>query len=107
MRFDTVVYFQQRTPGGYNAKTGNYEPCEIYEFKEYADVSNTSERTLNLVYGEIREGSLTVRVLRPVTTPFDRLRIGDKIYRVDSMRKLRTKQIFVISEVQGDAEIKD
>lgn len=31
--------------------------------------------------------------------PFDRIRVGNKTYGVDFSRKLRTKQIYVVSEV--------
>jgi hypothetical protein len=34
------------------------------------------------------------------TEPFDRIRIGEKFYKVDKVRQLRTKQTFIISEVQ-------
>lgn len=31
--------------------------------------------------------------------PFDRIRVGNKTYGVDFSRKLRTKQVYVASEV--------
>lgn len=100
MRFDTPVYFQRKVKGPYDATTGNYGPATTEEVKRYAAVTDTGTETLMLVYGELKQGSLTVRLQMPYTDPFDRIRIGDKHYRVDSARRLRTKHAFIVSEVQ-------
>nr|DAJ09308.1 MAG TPA: hypothetical protein [Caudoviricetes sp.]DAQ66546.1 MAG TPA: hypothetical protein [Caudoviricetes sp.]DAZ02743.1 MAG TPA: hypothetical protein [Caudoviricetes sp.]DAZ77738.1 MAG TPA: hypothetical protein [Caudoviricetes sp.] len=55
---------------------------------------------MNLVYGSIKQGSKTVRLQMHYKKPFDRIRIGNALYRVDFERKLRTKHVFVVSEVQ-------
>lgn len=102
MRFDTPVYFQHIKSGAYNANTGDYDPDSVVEEQRAASVTNTGANTLNLVYGEIKQGSLTVRLQAHYTEPFDRIRIGDKVYRVDMERRLRTKHTFVVSEVQGN-----
>ena len=100
MRFDTPIYFQRITPGKYNASTGNYGDDTPSETLRYASVTDTKEQTLLLVYGAIKEGSFTVRLQNHYEEPFDQIRIGKKIYKVDSSRKLRVKQTFVVSEVQ-------
>lgn len=100
MRFDTPVYFQRRTQGAYNPTTGDYAPFVVEEVKRYASVTNAGESALQLAYGELRQGSLTVRIAPPVLEEYDRIRIGDKVYRVDMMRRLRNFQTFVVSEVQ-------
>lgn len=100
MRFDTPVYFERKVKGAYDATTGNYGPATTEEAVRYASVNNTGTETLNIVYGEIKQGSLTVILQMPYTEPFDRIRIGDKYYRVDRERRLRTKQTFVVSGVQ-------
>lgn len=101
MRFDTPVYLQRIKPGEYDPNTGNYTPDTVTEVKQYASVTNTGVDTLNLVYGELRQGSFTVRLQNHYTEPFDRVRIGRRVYRVDMSRTLRTKQTFVVSEVQN------
>ena len=96
MRFDIPIYLQNIQPGAYNPETGNHE----HETKRYASVTNAGTETLNLVYGELRQGCLTVRIQAHCTTDFDRIRIGNKVYRVDLLRKLRNFTTMVVSEVQ-------
>lgn len=100
MRFDTPVYFQKIIKGKYDASTGNYSDDIVEETLKYADVNDTGTQTLMLIYGTIKQGSLTVRLQNHYNEPFDRLRIGETIYKVDSSRKLRMKHVLVVSEVQ-------
>ena len=100
MRFDTPVYFQEITQGVYDAKTGDYLPETISEEKRFASVTNTGIDTIHLVYGELKQGVVTVRLQNHYRKPFDRLRIGNTMYSVDRARLLRTKQTFICSEVQ-------
>ena len=104
MRCDKPIYFQKSVRGPYNRETGNYEPPTITETKVYASVTDSSAETLNLVYGKIKQRTLTIRLQTQYNEPFDRIRIGDKLYGVDKARNLRTKQVFVVSEVQKNAK---
>lgn len=99
MRFDTPVYFQ-RIKEWYDPTTGNYTEEITAVAKRYASVSDSGINTLRLVYGEIRQGSKTIRLQTAYDEPFDRIKIGDKLYKADVSRKYRTKHIFVVSEVQ-------
>lgn len=98
MRFDTPVYFQ-RIKSEFDASTGNHGISVLSEEKRFASVTASSIETLNLVYGELKQGSLTVRLQNHYSAPFDRIRIGEKVYRVDSARPLRIKYTLVVSEV--------
>lgn len=100
MRYDTPVYFQKITSGEYDPKTGNYADDIAVETMRYASVMNTGEERLKLVYDGPKQGSLTIQLQTYYTEPFDRIRVGKKIYRVDYSRELRTKHVFVVSEVQ-------
>ena len=100
MRYDTPIYFQTVKKGEYDPETGNYAEDTVTEDKVFASVTDSRAETLNLVYGEIKQGCYTVRLQNIYRKPFDRIRIEDKLYRVDFSRKLRLKHIFVISEVQ-------
>ena len=97
MRYDKPIYFQSVNQGEYNATTGNYGADVIAEEKRYADITDTGEEQLTLLYGKITQGSLTIRLQRSYNMPFDRIRIGDKLYNADLTRHRKT---FVVSEVQ-------
>lgn len=101
MRFDTPVYFQRIT-SDYDASTGNYGVSILTEEMRRASVTDSGAQTLMLVYGELKQGSLTIRLQRPYDKPFNRIRIGEKFYKVDMKRNLRLKRTFVVSEVQGN-----
>ena len=66
----------------------------------YADVTDTGTDTMNIIYGQIRQGSKVIRLQSHYAKTFNRIRIGDKQYRVDFERKLRAKHVFIVSEVQ-------
>nr|WP_296267643.1 hypothetical protein [uncultured Merdimonas sp.] len=100
MRYDTPVYFQKITSGEYDPKTGNYGDDTVEETLRYASVMNTGEERLKLVYDGPKQGSLTIQIQNHYTEPFDRIRVGEKAYSVDYSRELRTKHVFVVSEVQ-------
>ena len=101
MRFDTPIYFQTvKEKGEYDPETGNYAEDTVTEDEVFASVTNSTTETLNLVYGSIKQGSKTVRLQNHYSKPFDRIRIGEKLYRVDFSRELKLKHIFVVSEVQ-------
>lgn len=99
MRFDTPIYFQS-IKNEYDASTGNYGLSTVTETMRRASVTDAGDDTLRLIYGELKQGCLTIRLQRPYTKPFDRIRIGDKFYKVDRARKPLTKQTFIVSEVQ-------
>ena len=101
MRCDTEVFLQSVMTGEYNESTGDYGDDIIYEEKRHASVTDTGTDTMNLVYGAIKRGSKTVRLQMHYKKTFDRIRIGNALYRVDFERKLRTKHVFVVSEVQS------
>lgn len=100
MRYATPVYFQLHTEGEYDPGTGNYGEGTVKETKVYASVMDTQTALLQIVYGDLRQGSLTIQLQNAYQEPFDSIRVGDKIYKVDYQRKLRTKQTYIVSEVQ-------
>lgn len=100
MRFNTPIYFQTITPGAYNAASGDYGEDKITEVKRYASVTSAGDEVLRLMYGELKQGCLVVRLQNHYTEPFNRIRIGDKLYSTDKTRQLSVKHIFIVSEVQ-------
>lgn len=102
MRYNTPVFFQKVEPGKLNTETHNYDNDTVTEKKRYASITDSGLETLKLIFGELKQGSLIIRLQRPFEGAFDRVRIGNKIYRAD-MVKLN-KRVFLLSEVQGNAE---
>lgn len=100
MRYDTPIYFQTVKPGAYDKTTGNYAESTITEVKRYASITSAGDDTVRLIYGELKQGCLVVRLQNHYTATFDRIRIGEKLYGVDRARRLRVKHSFVVSEVQ-------
>lgn len=70
-----------------------------------ADVTDTQTQTQQLLYGELREGSKTVRLNQQYRDSFDHIRITDRdtgesaLYDVDASRHLRHRSTFVCHEV--------
>lgn len=100
MRYDTPIYFQRTETGEYDSNTGDYGPDKVVETKKYANATEASVDTLNLIYGELRQGSYVIRLQRQYDQPFDRIRIGRKTYRVDFSKNVRNGQVFVASEAK-------
>lgn len=97
MRYDKPIFFQCVTSGAYNATTGDYGEDTVAEVKKYASVTDSGVETMKLIYGDIKQGSKTIRLQRAYAEPFDKIRIGEKIYNVDFSRFDKN---FVVSEVQ-------
>ena len=98
MRYDTPVYFQRITPGAYDENMGNYGRDYIDETKVFASVTDSSTETMKLIYGSIKQESLTIRLQNHYMDVYDRIRIGSKVYETDLERRTRGHS-FVVHEV--------
>jgi hypothetical protein len=98
MRYDKTVYFQ-KVETQYNKETGDYEVTETTETKRQAAITQTGIKTIMMVYQQIPEESLTVRIQNHYMDDFDYIRIGDTQYKVDRRLDLPVRQVFVVSEV--------
>lgn len=98
MRFDTPITFIKYSES-YNATTGDYTTTISSQSVRYASVSNTTERMMTLVYGGVRQDSITARIQNHFTGDFDEIMIGGKAYRVDYRNPKRVKDVFVLSRV--------
>lgn len=97
MIYNVPAFFLRETPGAYDPESGNYGESTFVETKRYASVTSSGVETLKLIYGEVKQGSLTIRLQRPYTEPFDFIRIHNTVYRADFSRLHKT---FVLSEVE-------
>lgn len=99
MRFDTPVIFVRETGDVYNYNTGDYTAGKEETKLVYADVTDAKAETVRLLFGEIPQGMLVVRIKGRHDEPFGILRIGDRDYRVEYKRTLRRLQVFYVVEV--------
>ena len=97
MRFNIPITFVKYTDS-YDASTGDYTTTSHYTLR-YADVTTTTERMMTLVYGGVRQDSVTARLQNRYTGDFDEILIDGKAYRVDYRRPLSVKDVFVLTRV--------
>ncbi len=97
MRFNTPITFVKYTDS-YDASTGDYTATSQSTVC-YADVTPTSEQMMTLVYGGVRQDSVTARLQNRFTGDFDEILIGGKAYRVAYRRPLAVKDVFVLTGV--------
>lgn len=99
MRYDTPIYFQTVIEGAYDQVTGNYDDDAIIEEEKMASVIDTSTKMMQIVYGAIKRGSLTIHIQNHYVSAFNFIRVNNTRYKVDYSRALSTKHVFVVSEV--------
>ena len=99
MRYDKLVKFQM-VDMVYTAK-GDYEEQVLNEHTEYASIVNTDFQTMQIVYGGIKQGSITMHLLNKVESEFNRIEFEGKAYMVDQVINQRTKQAYILSQWQS------
>ena len=97
MRYDKKVYFV--TEGEeYNYDTGDYELVELVKEEAWANVSDTGTERMQLIYGALKQGAITVRIVGKYDNEFDYIQVDGKKYNVDAFRTFRNDQAFNLSE---------
>lgn len=99
MRYDTPVHFELLRQGDYDPNTGDYLPPKVESTVRFAAVSAANTEVVRLIYGQVRQGILSIHLQNHFNAPFDRIRVRNKLYHVDFSRELRFKQTFIASEV--------
>lgn len=98
--YKVIKHFIDLHDNDHSYNEGDIFPREGVDVsKERIEELAGSTNTMMLVYSGIKEGSLTIHLQNHYDRPFDRIRVGNKTYGVDFSRKLRTKQVYVVSEV--------
>lgn len=103
MRCDTQIYFvtdgmRELVTDPASENYGGYTESAATAVGRLADVTDTQATTQQLVYGKLREGSVTVRLNGHHLEPFDHIRIGSVLYDVDAKRHLRHRSVFICHE---------
>lgn len=98
MRYDKLVKFQM--VGSVYTNKGDYEEQVLNEYTEYASIVDTDFQTMAIVYGGIKQGSITLHLLNKVKYDFNRIVYEGKPYMVDQVINQRTKQAYILSQWQ-------
>lgn len=102
MRFDKEVIFIKKGEKVYDRNTGDYNTGEPVRTPVLASVNDTGINTLNIVYGNVKQDSITVTLQNHYEDAFDLIEFEGRPYRVDRRIRLRVKDSFVCSEVQHE-----
>lgn len=98
MRYSTPIYFVKEGEDEYDYDTGNYVTTEPVKHEAWANVSDTGTERMQLIYGALKQGAVTVRIQGKYDETFDYVQVGDKKYNVDAFRTFRNDQAFNLSE---------
>ena len=98
MRYATPIYFVKENEPVYDYETGDYVDGEPIKEKVWANVSDTGTERMQLIYGALKQGAITVRIQGKYDEAFDYIQVDDKKYNVDAFRTFRNDQAFNLSE---------
>ena len=98
MRYSVPIYFVKETEPVYDYETGDYVDGEPIKHEAWANVSDTGTERMQLIYGALKQGAITVRIRGKYEKEFDYILVDDKKYNVDAFRTFRNDQAFNLSE---------
>lgn len=98
MRYDKRIYFVKEGEEVYDYDTGDYITTEPIKHEAWANVSDTGTERMQLIYGALKQGAITVRIRGKYEKDFDYIEVGDKRYNVDAFRTFRNDQAYNLSE---------
>ena len=98
MRYATPIYFVKETEPVYDYETGDYIDGEPIKDELWANVSDTGTERMQLIYGDLKQGAITVRIVGKYDKEFDYIEVEGKKYNVDAFRTFRNDQAFNLSE---------
>ena len=98
MRYDTRIYFVKEGEDEYDYDTGDYVTTEPIKHEAWANVSDTGTERMQLIYGALKQGAITVRIRGKYEKEFNYILVDDKKYNVDALRTFRSDQAFNLSE---------
>ena len=98
MRYDKIIYFVKEGEDEYDYATGDYVTTEPIKHEMWANVSDTGTERMQLIYGALKQGAITVRIVGKYDKEFDYIEVEGKKYNVDAFRTFRNDQAFNLSE---------
>lgn len=98
MRYDQRIYFVKEGEDEYDYDTGDYITTEPIKHEAWANVSDTGTERMRLIYGNLKQDAITVRIVGKYEETFDYIEVEGKKYNVDAFRTFRNDQAFNLSE---------
>lgn len=84
MRYNKPFYFVSNVGKHYDAELGEWVHGETSRVKKFADITAMSATRQQVIFGDVSNKRLVVRLQRVYREPYDLLEIGGKSYQVDN-----------------------
>ncbi|MDN6670663.1 MAG: hypothetical protein L0L07_00060 [Staphylococcus equorum] len=98
MRLDKKIAFVSETGEVFDPSTGDYTSGETVKDYVWANVSDTGERRMQLLYGALKLGAKTIRLNSKYKKLFDYIEIDGKNYSVTLSKEGQQKSVYEVSE---------
>lgn len=84
MRYNKPFYFVSDVGKHYDAELGEWVHGETSRVKKFADITAMSANRQQVIFGDVSNKRLVVRLQRVYRKPYDLLEIDGKSYQVDN-----------------------
>ena len=84
MRYDKSIYFVSNVDKHYDAELGEWVHGQTSRVKKFANVTAMSANRQQVIFGDVSNKRLIVRLQRVYSEPYDLLEIDGKSYQVDN-----------------------
>ena len=84
MRYNKPFYFVSNVGKHYDAELGEWVHGETSRVKKFADITAMSANRQQVIFGDVSNKRLIVRLQRVYRKPYDLLEIDGKSYQVDN-----------------------
>ena len=84
MRYDKPIYFVSNVDKHYDAELGEWVQGQTSRVKKFANVTAMSANRQQVIFGDVSNKRLVVRLQRVYSEPYDLLEIDGKSYQVDN-----------------------
>lgn len=84
MRYDKPIYFVSNVDKHYDAELGEWVQGQTSRVKKFANVTAMSANRQQVIFGDVSNKRIVVRLQRVYREPYDLLEIDGKSYQVDN-----------------------
>ena len=84
MRYDKPLYFVSNVDKHYDAELGEWVQGQTSRVKKYGNITSMNANRQQVIFGDVSNKRLIVRLQRVYREPYDLLEIDGKSYQVDN-----------------------